>query len=67
MPIVASRTPATSWILNNRGHHLVEPGHADQLCSAMDRLIDIGRIDYGKQTDWSVNCNILEQALIEHG
>lgn len=67
VPIVASSTPATRWILNNDDRLLVEPGDADQLCAALQRLLDTGRMDYGRQTDWHDNCDRLEQALRDHG
>ncbi len=67
VPVIATRTPATRWILGNHDSLLVEPGHADQLCMALKRQLNTGRIDYGNRPDWNDNCDLLEQGLMEHG
>lgn len=67
VPIIASRTPATSWILKDNNNLLVDPDDADQLCKALKRLLSTRRVDYGNQPDWHSNCDRLEQALKDHG
>jgi glycosyltransferase involved in cell wall biosynthesis len=66
LPVVASRTPATRWILNDNEDLLVEPDDAGQLCDALQRLLGTARINYGHQPDWYENCEILEQAFDKH-
>jgi glycosyltransferase involved in cell wall biosynthesis len=67
VPVIASRTPATRWILKDNENLLVDPGEADQLCMALKHLLNTRRIDYGSQPDWHDNCEHLEQALTYHG
>jgi glycosyltransferase involved in cell wall biosynthesis len=67
LPVIASSTPATRWILNNNDKLLVDPGDAGQLCMALKQQLNTRRIDYGSQPDWHENCDHLEQALKDHG
>jgi glycosyltransferase involved in cell wall biosynthesis len=66
IPVVASNTPATSWILRNYTNLLVEPGDSGKLCNRIREIMASGRIDYECQPDWESNCDMLEKELISH-
>lgn len=67
VPVIATRTPATKWILKDNDDLLVDPGDADQLCMAIKHLLNTRRSGYDSQPDWHDNCDRLEQALKDHG
>jgi glycosyltransferase involved in cell wall biosynthesis len=63
IPVVASATPSTRWILRDHPELLVEPGSPSELRETIERVLTKGRIDYGHQADWDTSCEIFEQAL----
>jgi glycosyltransferase involved in cell wall biosynthesis len=63
IPVVASATPSTRWILRDHSELLVEPENSLKLRETIERVLTMGRIDYGRQPDWQANCEIFEQAL----
>lgn len=63
IPVVASATPSTRWILRDHPELLVEPGSPSELRETIGRVLTKGRIDYGHQADWDTSCEIFEQAL----
>lgn len=63
IPVVASATPSTRWILRDHPDLLVEPEDPSKLRETIERVLTKGRIDYGHQADWQSSCETLEQAL----
>lgn len=63
VPVVATETPATRWILRKHTGLLVEPDNAHSLREYIERSLTLGRVDYGSQPDWEANCEIFERAL----
>jgi glycosyltransferase involved in cell wall biosynthesis len=63
IPVVASATPSTQWILKDHPELLVEPENPSKLCETIERVLTNGHIDYGDQADWQTSCEIFEQAL----
>ena len=52
VPVVASRTPATEWILRNHPKHTVTPGDINDLARGIDAMLDKGRVDYDAIPTW---------------
>jgi glycosyltransferase involved in cell wall biosynthesis len=65
IPVIATRTTATEWILANNQECLVNPGDAHDLCRQLAASLDRGAPVYGAITDWQGSAHSLEQALLE--
>lgn len=65
VPVVATRTRATEWILRRHPASLVEPADARALGGAILRALQETDADYGTVPDWDSNCDIFEAALAE--
>jgi glycosyltransferase involved in cell wall biosynthesis len=63
IPVVATETPATRWILRNRPECLVAAESVADLSEGIRKSLSIGRIDYGPQPNWNTNASLLEIAL----
>ena len=63
IPVVASATPSTRWILKGHPELLVEPENSCKLREAIERVLTNGHVDYGPQADWRTSCELFEQAL----
>lgn len=65
IPVVATRTAATEWILGGKSQHLVPPADSQALCDAMEWALSQSGADYGDIPDWETSGRILERALQE--
>jgi len=63
VPVIATATPATRWILRNHPDCLVQPS-PEALCEKLDRFLGQGRIGYSDVPDWQTGAGLLEQALL---
>ncbi len=67
VPVVATRTPATEWILRGHPEFLVPPADAGELTNRISLCLDLGRINYADVTSWKSSCDALEQTMLEAG
>lgn len=65
VPVVATRTRATEWILAGHPSRLVEPANPRALCDAILRALEETGADYGTVPDWNSSCDVFEAALLE--
>jgi glycosyltransferase involved in cell wall biosynthesis len=65
VPVVATETPATRWVLKDFPGLLVPPSRSDVLCDRLEENLGRGRVDYGCVSDWSSVCNDFENALLD--
>ena len=65
VPVVATRTLATEWILDNHRECLVEPGEAQGLSTAILGALSRPRVDYQSVPTWHSSCDIFERALLD--
>jgi glycosyltransferase involved in cell wall biosynthesis len=63
IPVIATRTRATEWILEDSPGSLVKPGDARELCDAILRALDKPDPDYGLVPTWGTSCDVFEKAL----
>ncbi len=63
VPVIASRTRSTEWILSDYPELLVAPGDATALSTAIVAAIEHGRIDYPRLPTWPNSARLLDQAL----
>jgi glycosyltransferase involved in cell wall biosynthesis len=64
VPVIATRTLATEWILGSHPECLVEPADAEGLSAAILRALSQPSADYQNVTSWDASCNIFERALL---
>lgn len=64
VPVVATRTLATEWILDSHPECLVEPADAEGLSAAILRALSQPRVDYRNVPTWDSSCNTFERALL---
>lgn len=64
VPVVATRTRATEWILAEQPDSLVPPEDPEALSSAILEMLRSGRSDYGTLPTWSSSCDSFEEALL---
>ena len=67
IPVVATATPATRWILEDHGDFLVPPSDPEQLYARLEQSLYLDRVEYEGVTDWQTSCDSLEQALLDVG
>ena len=63
VPVVATRTRATEWILDDSSDSLVQPGDSQELAVAILRALNKANVEYGSVPTWHTSCNVLEHAL----
>jgi len=63
IPVIATRTRATEWILEDSPGSLVKPGDASELCDAILRALDKPDPDFGLVPTWDISCDVFEKAL----
>lgn len=63
VPVVATRTRATEWILDGHRECLVEPADAKGLSDAILRTLSQPNVDYQAVPTWNSSCDAFEQAL----
>lgn len=63
VPVVASRTPATEWILRDAPRGLVEPENPEALAAAIAAALDEPEPGYRSVPTWEQNCQLLDAAL----
>lgn len=64
VPVVATRTPATEWILAAHPELLFRADDASDLASTLAQALQTGRIDYGHQQSWHEVAARLEKFLL---
>ena len=64
VPVVATDTPATRWILGDHPELLASPGSASALAVRIAAALELGRIDYGPQPTWEDGADRLEAAML---
>ena len=65
VPVVASATLSTEWILAKFPHALVEPDNVNELIKKLrDALSGKDRIDYSEKEGWENECCQLEELLM---
>lgn len=64
VPVIATETPATRWILSDHPDCLVRPSDPDALCNKIEQSLGLGRINYSDVPDWRSNAGLLEQLLL---
>lgn len=67
IPVVATETASTRWILGKHPDFLVPPNNPQSLRDRIEHVVPLGRVDYGPQPDWQKNVDILEKALLVTG
>ena len=64
VPIAATATPATEWILAEHPDLLVPPGDSEALCRTISRLLQTtATIDYGKEEGWRREAMLFEEVM----
>ncbi len=63
IPVVATETPATRWILQEYPEFLVPPSDAGALVTCLAAALERGRIDYCNVPDWQSACDVFQRAL----
>ena len=67
VPVVASDTGPTRWILNNRPEFLARPNDPQAVVTKTIELISRERVDYGCAAGWENSGEIMEAALLARG
>lgn len=65
VPIVATRTRATEWILDDHRGSLVEPGDPQELSAAILGTLAEPGAHYELVPSWNSSCDALERALLD--
>jgi len=65
VPVVATRTRATEWILRDTPECLVPPDSPAALAASILDRLDRGAVRYVAVPTWTTSCDILERALLE--
>jgi glycosyltransferase involved in cell wall biosynthesis len=63
VPVVATRTRATEWILRDRPESLVTPDDPRALANAILAELESPVTGYGYVPTWESGCDIFERAL----
>ena len=63
MPVVASATLSTQWILDSFPDLLAAPNDSIDLSQKISASLQYNRIDYGHRQGWEESADILEKAL----
>ncbi len=65
VPVVATRTRATEWILDGSRGSLVQPGDPLELSAAILRALREPIADFGSVPTWNSSCDVFERALMD--
>ena len=65
IPVVATRTPTTEWILNGRSDFLANPEDPLDLAAKISGALRLGHFDYGPINTWDESARNFEKALLE--
>jgi glycosyltransferase involved in cell wall biosynthesis len=63
IPVVATSTDATRWILGNKEAHLAIPDDPFDLAKKIMAMLDVNKVNYGKCSSWEVSSDLFETAL----
>ncbi len=66
VPVVASKTLSTQWILDGFPDLLAVPNDSIDLSQKITAALQYKRIDYGHQQGWEESADVLEKALEEN-
>jgi glycosyltransferase involved in cell wall biosynthesis len=66
VPVVASATLSTQWILDGFPDLLTVPNDSMDLSQRIAAALQYNRIDYGHQQGWEDSADVLEKALEEN-
>jgi len=64
VPVVATATAATKWILRDHPELLAPPADVGALATSLVAALERGRIAYRDVPDWQSTCSVLERALL---
>ena len=64
IPVIATRTPSTQWILNDHKDMLCQDGDPSEMASKISRILDLGHFDYGVVNTWEKSARLFEQVLL---
>jgi hypothetical protein len=63
IPVVATATEPSKWILQNQARFLTNPGDHFDLVRKLKDVLRLGRVSYPDIGDWAVGAQKFEQAL----
>lgn len=66
VPVVATDTGPTRWMLNGETRFLAPLGDVDALEKRLEANLDLGRVDYAGQQSWTTIAGRLMEALTAH-
>jgi glycosyltransferase involved in cell wall biosynthesis len=64
IPVIATRTPPTEWILHRNEQFLAHPENASDLSHKVEAVLNMGRYDYAMQNTWEESSRLFEEALL---
>lgn len=64
IPVIATRTPPTEWILRGNEQFLANPENASDLAHKVETALDMGRFDYAMKNTWEKSSRLFEEALL---
>ena len=67
VPVVATQTPATKWILREHPEFLVPPSDPQALSRKIGHYLRQGRLEYANVPSWESSCDALENGLLGVG
>ena len=67
VPVVATQTPATQWILREHPELLVPPADPQALSRKIGHCLRKGRLEYANVPSWESSCDALENGLLGGG
>jgi len=65
IPVVATQTSATRWILRDHPEFLVPPSDPQALCRRIGFCLTQGRPKYANVPDWESSSDVFERALLD--
>ena len=65
IPVIATDTPSTSWILKGDERFLARPDDPSDLANRIRKVLTFGRINYGEQTSWEQSGRSFEDILLQ--
>lgn len=63
IPVAATKTVATKWILSDHQELLVSPGNHDDMARGILNALSTPEIRYSAMNSWSKSADVLEEAL----
>jgi glycosyltransferase involved in cell wall biosynthesis len=63
IPVVATQTRATEWILRDHPNLLVNPGNTDDFAKALNENLYLDRVQYADLKDWKELASQLDDLL----